>query len=335
MAKTAYSNNIGCYVVDENTQIVDSVTFNLSKENFEKLSKSEWLDEEKALISKHNAVFLGKKQNSEKLQLTDDPKLLRRILNSLSDKIDLKELRIRNILETKIAIANSLTKDMLLVQSINNVEEIDKVSNTLAKRLREWYELHNPEFSRSIGDHYRFAKIMLEKNKTELLKEINVDENLSMGANISDIDLFQIRELAKQIVSLKELKTKHESYVLEIMEELCPNMLAMTGALIGAKLIAIAGDLRRLALFPASTVQLLGAEKALFRHIKTGSRPPKFGVLMQHPLVASARRCDMGKVARALANKITLALKVDIYGDKASDSFGKKSLSDLEKKFKK
>jgi RNA processing factor Prp31 len=335
MAKTAYSNNIGCYVVDEDMQIVDSVTFNLSKEIFKKLSKFEWLDEEKAIIGKHDAIFLGKKQNTEKLKLTDDPKLLRKILNTLSDKIDLKELRIRNILETKIAIANSLTKDMLLVQSINNVDEIDKVSNTLAKRLREWYELHNPEFSRSIGDHYRFAKIILEKNKTELLEEINVDENLSMGANISDIDLFQIRELAKQIVSLKELKSKHESYVLEIMEELCPNMLAMTGALIGAKLIAIAGDLRRLALFPASTVQLLGAEKALFRHIKTGSRPPKFGVLMQHPLVASARRCDMGKVARALANKITLALKVDVYGDKSSDSFGKKSLSDLEKKFKK
>ena len=209
MAKTAYSNNIGCYVVDENTQIVDSVTFNLSKENFEKLSKSEWLDEEKALISKHNAVFLGKKQNSEKLQLTDDPKLLRRILNSLSDKIDLKELRIRNILETKIAIANSLTKDMLLVQSINNVEEIDKVSNTLAKRLREWYELHNPEFSRSIGDHYRFAKIMLEKNKTELLGKIetldreNVDDELVPNNVKKIVDELDVTEQKISALSTK------------------------------------------------------------------------------------------------------------------------------------
>ena len=116
------------------------------------------------------------------------------------------------------------------------------------------------------------------------------------------------------------------------MKLLCPNITAVAGAVIGAKLLAIAGSLKKLSLFPASTVQLLGAEKALFRHLKTGAKSPKYGILHEHPLIAQAKKKDHGKVARLLADKIAIAAKVDFF---KGNYVGDKLKKDIERRIKK
>jgi nucleolar protein 56 len=105
-----------------------------------------------------------------------------------------------------------------------------------------------------------------------------------------------------------------ESYVDKTMEEVAPNTRAVAGALLGARLIAIAGSLRNLAMRPASTIQVLGAEKALFRSLKTGARPPKHGLIFQHALLHDAKRWQRGKIARVLAGKLAIAVRTDAFG---------------------
>ncbi len=134
-----------------------------------------------------------------------------------------------------------------------------------------------------------------------------------MGA---DLDKFQVEEitlLAKEVQSLYELRKKHELYLEKIMKKYCPNILELAGVTIGAKLIELARGLKRLALLPASTVQLLGAEKALFRHLKTGSRSPKHGIIFQHPLIQHAKKNERGKKARQLADKLSLCARLDFF----------------------
>ncbi len=229
---------------------------------------------------------------------------------------ELERLYNKSIAETKKRIKESVTKDLLISQSINCIDETSRVANTLSKRLREWYELHNPEFSKSIASHEKFIELILKKGKKELLKEIRVNESDSMGADIPQEDLDAIMELAKAIKNLYEMKSRQEKYLEKSVKEIAPNMMAITGSLIGAKLIALAGSLKKLSGMPSSTVQLLGAEKALFRHLKTGAKPPKYGILHEHPFILQAKKKDHGKIARMLADKIAIALKVDFFKGK-------------------
>ncbi len=228
-----------------------------------------------------------------------------------------------NIEETKQKLRESVKFDDFIVQSINNIGEINRVINTLAKRLREWYEFYNPEFSRGVYDHEEFVLAVVSgKDKKK---------NDSMGAELSKEDMKPIMDLAEEIKGLFELKKKQEKYLEKVMRDNCPNISAVAGELIGARLIAIAGDLKRLVLFPASTVQLLGAEKALFRHMRTKAKAPKYGVIIKHPLVARVDKSKKGKAARKLADKILLAAKVDYF---KGDFIGDKLRKEVEGVFK-
>lgn len=229
----------------------------------------------------------------------------------------------KNLVETKRKIKESVHFDNFIVQAVNNVDDINKVINTLVKRLREWYELYNPEFSRKIEDHSKFVRLIVSGN--------DVKEKDSMGADLEKDDLEPILKLAEKVDSLYELKNKQEEYLEKIMQKNCPNISAVAGVLIGAKLIAIAGDLKRLMDFPASTVQLLGAEKALFRHMRTGARAPKHGIIHEHPLIAKVGAREKGKAARALANKISLAAKVDYF---KGEFIGDRLRKGLEERFR-
>ena len=225
--------------------------------------------------------------------------------------------------ETKQKIKESVDFNDFIVQSINNIDEINRIINTLAKRLREWYELYNPEFSKSTFNHDTFVSAIVHA-KDKKTKD-------SMGSDLSKTDLKPIQDLAKEIDVLFDLKEEQENYLEDLMQKNCPNIAAVAGALLGARLIAIAGDLRRLILFPSSTVQLLGAEKALFRHMKTGARPPKYGVIHNHPLVEKMPREKKGKAARVLANKILLAAKIDYF---KGEFIGDKLKKEAEEKLK-
>ena len=316
MAGYIFSNLIGTFVFTEKPDLEDSILFENLKD-FE--NKKQY---EETLLKKHKQ--LKKPNNGE----------IKKILFFFKDKKYFSEFYGKNLLLTKKQIKASVNEDMLITQAISNIEEIDKTANLLVKRLREWYELYNPEFSKSIHDNEKFAELILKKNKKELLKELKIDEELSMGASFDKNDLEPILLLAKRVNELYGLRKEHEKYLGLLMKRYCPNLNEVAGTLIGAKLLEHAGSLKRLVLMPASTIQILGAEKALFRHLKANkkSKPPKFGILIRHMLISSVGREDYGKVARALADKISIAVKVDYFKGKF---IGDKLKEGLEKKFAK
>ncbi|MCX8174973.1 MAG: NOP58 family protein [Candidatus Micrarchaeota archaeon] len=220
--------------------------------------------------------------------------------------------------KVKAAISS---RDNLLVQSVSAVDELNKASNLLFERLTEWYGMHFPEFRASEPKKYVEGVLVLDRKKPDeqaltsvfgpQAQPIMEKMRSSVGAELSDEDLEQLRALARQIKSLWELRDSIESYEAKIAKEVCPNMAHIAGPELAAKLVAQAGGLQRMATFPASTIQVLGAEKALFKHLKSGSRPPKHGLIFQHPLVGKSPKKIRGKIARALAAKLAIACKAD------------------------
>lgn len=218
---------------------------------------------------------------------------------------DFQKLREQLLAETKSNIANSIGKDYLISQAIAAIGELDKVINSLVTRLREWYGLYNPEVVQKFQNYETFITVVLENTKQQTL----------MGGMLNEDDIGQLVRFASKVQSLLDEKEELTRYIESIMRTFCPHILETVGALIGAKLIAQKGTLKELAFMPASTIQLLGAEKALFRHLKTKSRSPKYGYILHHPTVASAQ--NKGKAARQLANKIAKAAKQDYFHDTA------------------
>ena len=242
--------------------------------------------------------------------------------------MDLQKLREKAIADVKEKLKQAVKEDWLIIQASAGLDELDKVINLLAKRLREWYELYNPEFSKAVPDHEKFISLILTRNKEDLLREIKVKE--TMGADLPKTDLDAIFNLAKKIKSLYELSKEQEIYLESLMKKIAPNVTATAGVLIGAKLMGLAGSLERLSKFPASTVQLLGAEKALFRHLRNRNNlPPKFGILHESALLSKVKTQNKGKMARVLADKISIAAKVDYFkgkfvGDKLANELDKR-----------
>lgn len=223
----------------------------------------------------------------------------------------------------------SVNQDNFIVQAISEINEIDKIVNMLSRRLNEYVGLYLPELYSNINDNKTFARLVATKTKQQLMKDIKLDKTI--GAELADKDVLPIIDLAKQIIVLFELKDKTEKYLELILKKYMPNVYHILGTMITAKLMLIAGSLKHLALFPASTIQMLGAEIALFRHLKTGAKCPKYGFLFMHPLVANSKSKNRGKAARMLADKVSIATKVDYFkGEFIAD----KILKELEKKLK-
>ncbi len=245
--------------------------------------------------------------------------------------MDYREYYEKNLAETKARIRESVREDSLIIQAVNSLEDLSKTFSINVKRLREWYELYNPEFSRSFQNHEEFIS-MIRRPRAELLASINLREDQSMGADFGEEDIRQVLELAGFAESIIEIRKKQERYIGKLSGKVCPNMAAVAGPVISAKLIAAAGSLQRLSELPASTIQLLGAERALFRHLRNrANRPPRHGLIVQHPLLASAAQRMHGKIARALADKISIAVKVDYFkGSFIGDELRRK----LEEKFR-
>jgi nucleolar protein 56 len=250
--------------------------------------------------------------------------------------MELAKLRVKGAVERR---------DLIVAQAIQTLDDLDRTVNLFMGRLREWYGIHFPEFDRliekhetyarlivSLGDKRNFALETLEKEdipraKAEAIADVATS---SMGADIAEADLAQIQALSKDVLELYELRKGMESYLDKTMGEVAPNTQALVGSLLGARLIAVAGGLRNLAMRPASTIQVLGAEKALFRSLKTGARPPKHGLIFQHTLLHDAKRWQRGKIARALAGKLAIAVRIDAFG--GGRYVGDALKADLEKR---
>ncbi len=222
----------------------------------------------------------------------------------------------------------SESPDLHIIQAINTLDDTDKIINGISSRLREWYGLHFPELDNIIDSINGYAQIVMKGKRDRLSKQVFEDAGFpeskvemltlitekSRGGDISQINLEIVQTLAKQILDLFELRKKLEEHIEEEMKNVAPNLSAILGTAVGARILGRAGSIKNLATMPASTIQVLGAEKALFRSLKTGSQPPKHGLLFQHALVHAAPRWQRGKIARAVAGKAAIASRVDYHG---------------------
>jgi len=235
-------------------------------------------------------------------------------------------------------------RDQLIAQAIETIDDIDKTLNLFASRIREWYGLHFPELNKLIDEHRTYIRLVkelgLRKNYTrenlqkvgfppEMVKELEESAKTSMGANIAEEDMKPLQKFASITLKLYQLRKELEEYIDESMKETAPNIRGLVGSLLGARLISLAGSLEELARMPASTIQVLGAEKALFRALRTGARPPKHGVLFQYPAIHGSPRWQRGKIARAVAGKLAIAARIDAFsGEYMADELK----ADLEKR---
>jgi len=223
----------------------------------------------------------------------------------------------------------SESPDLHIIQAINSLDEVDKIANALSSRLREWYGLHFPELENIIDSINGYAQIVLAGKRDKLTKSVfenagfpdskvemlNLVSSKSRGGDISEKNLAIVQSMAKQMLELHDLRKNLEEHVESEMSSVAPNLSAILGPAVGARILGRAGSLSKLASMPASTIQVIGAEKALFRSLKTGAQPPKHGILFQHPMVHAAPRWQRGKIARAIAAKAVIAARVDVYGE--------------------
>jgi nucleolar protein 56 len=225
--------------------------------------------------------------------------------------------------------------DLHIIQSINALDELDKIINTVGARMREWYGLHFPELDNLLSNLVVYAEIvskagLRENIIVEILQSIGLPEKKvevildaakrSKGGDMTPENLAIVKRLADEVIAQSDLRRVLADHIEAAMEIVAPNVKELLTAAVGARIISKAGSLARLARLPASTIQILGAEKALFRALKTGARPPKHGLLFQHPLIHSAPKWQRGKIARAVASKVAIAARIDYYRHNGKDN---------------
>ncbi|XP_074294816.1 putative nucleolar protein 5-2 [Silene latifolia] len=234
--------------------------------------------------------------------------------------------------------------DTMIIQAIGLLDDLDKELNTYAMRVREWYGWHFPELSKIVQDNILYAKaVKLMGNRVnaamldfsevlpeEVEAELKEASVISMGTEVSDLDLVNIKQLCDQVLSLSEYRAQLYDYLKTRMNTIAPNLTALVGELVGARLIAHGGSLVNLAKQPGSTVQILGAEKALFRALKTKHATPKYGLIYHASLIGQTAPKHKGKVARTLAAKAALAIRYDALGDNPDGSMGLANRAKLE-----
>ncbi|OAA51174.1 nucleolar protein NOP58 [Beauveria brongniartii RCEF 3172] len=224
--------------------------------------------------------------------------------------------------------------DSMIIQAIKLLDDMDKELNVYAMRTKEWYGWHFPEMAKILGDNLAYARLVLKVGMREKMSESDLSDilpeemeaaikaasEISMGTEITEEDLHNIQLLADQVIVYTNYRAELSSYLESRMRAIAPNLTALVGYLVGARLVAHAGSLLSLAKAPGSTVQILGAEKALFRALKTKHDTPKYGLIYHSSLIGQATGRNKGKIARMLASKTALGLRVDALGDNDEDA---------------
>ena len=251
------------------------------------------------------------------------------------------------------SIAQTGTKrDLYAIQTVRCIEDLDKVLNLLAGRTREWYSLHFPELDRLVEKHDSYIRLVenlgnRESFSQESLVKLGIPQERSRviseaaqkssGAELPSRDLKWLQEVCTNVLQMYKLRETAEKYTDETMVEVAPNMTAVLGSVLSAKILSMAGGLENVAKMPASTIQVLGAEKALFRTLKTGARPPKHGIIFQYAAIHQAPRWLRGRVARAVAGKLAIASRMDAFGgSNQGDSMRKaleKKLGEMKERY--
>lgn len=230
----------------------------------------------------------------------------------------------------QIKLRASVDHGKHLAKAVDSIDDINETLNILSERMRDWYSLHFPELQNKVDRKGYFDLIAEHGERDKIIDKIDKKID-STGAEVTEDEIDLFKSFAKVIKEKMMLKEQLESYVEGKMRKYSPNLTALTGPKLGGELISAAGSLKDLAMMPSSTVQVLGAEKSLFKHLKKGTPPPKHGYILQHPYVHKTDKDLRGKVARAFANKIVIAARIDYFGD---EDKSEKLKSQLEKRIK-
>ncbi|KAM9813372.1 nucleolar protein 56 [Neosynchiropus ocellatus] len=240
--------------------------------------------------------------------------------------------------------------DNMIIQSIALLDQLDKDINTFSMRVREWYGYHFPELIKIVSDNSMYCRLAqlignrkeLSEESLEALEEVVMDASKaqaileasrsSMGMDISPIDLINIERFSNRVVSLAAYRLELQEYLRSKMSQVAPNLAALIGEVVGARLISHAGSLTNLAKYPASTVQILGAEKALFRALKTRGNTPKYGLIFHSTFIGRAAAKNKGRISRYLANKCTIASRIDCFSEIPTSVFGDKLRDQVEER---
>lgn len=234
--------------------------------------------------------------------------------------------------------------DTMIVQAISLLDDLDKELNNYVMRCREWYGWHFPELGKVVTDNLAYCKTvrkigdrtnvattdMSDVLPEEIEAEVKLAAEISMGTEVSEEDIGNIRHLCDQVVEITEYRAQLYDYLKNRMMAIAPNLTVMVGELVGARLISHAGSLLNLAKHPASTVQILGAEKALFRALKTHKDTPKYGLIYHASLVGQTTAKNKGKISRMLAAKTSLAIRYDALGEDTNAEMGVENRAKLE-----
>lgn len=241
--------------------------------------------------------------------------------------------------------------DNHIIQAIATIDQLDKACNTFAMRVREWYGWHFPELVKVVSDNHTYAKLALHIRDKQTLSEdslhdlaaiVDDDEataqsiidaaRVSMGQDISEEDMDNVMAFAKRVVSLTTYRKSVGAYLVSKMGMVAPNLAALIGETVGARLIQKAGSLTNLAKYPASTVQILGAEKALFRALKTKGNTPKYGIIYHSTFIGRAGAKNKGRISRFLANKTSIASRIDNFSETPTTKFGQALKAQVEER---
>eukprot|EP00126_Sphaerothecum_destruens_P009236 Sdes_comp20470_c0_seq1m14737 len=261
-----------------------------------------------------------------------------------------KALKDADFLKAQLGLGHSYSRckvkfnvnrvDNMIIQAIALLDQLDKDVNLFSMRLREWYSYHFPELIKIVSDNYQYARIAkhIQDKKTLAEKDISLLEEIlqdsskarqiydaaraSMGMDISEMDLKNIDSFSKRVIALSEYRMKLHQYLIKKMSDVAPNLAALIGEVVGARLISHAGSLTNLAKYPASTLQILGAEKALFRALKTRGNTPKYGLIFHSTFIGRAGQKNKGRISRYLANKCSIASRIDCFTETPSEKFG-------------
>ncbi|KAK0626356.1 hypothetical protein B0T14DRAFT_534526 [Immersiella caudata] len=249
-----------------------------------------------------------------------------------------------NFQEMSLGLSHSLSRhklkfspdkvDVMIVHAVSLLDDLDKELNTYAMRVKEWYGWHFPELAKILPDNLSYARVIVTLGIRSNAPDVDLSEilpheietavkaaaDISMGTEISEEDLINIKLLAEQVISYSEYRKQLSEYLENRMRAISPNMTELVGALVGARLIAHAGSLMSLAKNPGSTIQILGAEKALFRALKTKHATPKYGLIYHASLVGQASGANKGKMARQLASKLALGVRTDALAEFEEDA---------------
>jgi nucleolar protein 56 len=241
--------------------------------------------------------------------------------------------------------------DNHIIQAIATLDHLDKAVNTFSMRVREWYGWHFPELIRIVSDNHTYAKLALAIGDKQTLTDeslhdiaaiVNDDGDIaqaiidaarvSMGQEISATDMENVSAFANRVVKLAEYRRSLFQYLVNKMAIVAPNLASLIGEVVAARLISHAGSLTNLSKYPASTVQILGAEKALFRALKTKGNTPKYGLIYHSSFIGRAGAKNKGRISRFLANKCSIASRIDNFSEEPSTKFGEALRKQVEER---